>query len=409
MTAVRTALVIGGGVAGPVTAMALRKAGIDATLYEAYPTSADGIGVTLTLAPNGLRALGIIGADEAVRAIGQPMNTTIVTDGYGVLIGETPNPAVEPETLGVWRDELSRVLHEQALAQGVRVEYGKRLVDATETADGITAHFADGSTATGDVLIGADGIRSKVRTLIDPQAPTPTVMPILNFGAASRYVPPAAKLDTMYFSFGKKAFFGYWAQPDGRTAWFANVPDKRPMTYAKANETANTEWMEELREAFAEDVPAREILKQTDAADLVAIGSIESMPKVPHWYRGRMILVGDSVHGPSPSSGQGASMAVESGIQLARCLRDLPDVGSAFAAYEGLRRERVEKIILRGARTTNSKTMGGFAKTMMRIMMPLAMKTFLNPEKTLGPEQRYRIDWDARVTPSARPTASRAA
>jgi 2-polyprenyl-6-methoxyphenol hydroxylase-like FAD-dependent oxidoreductase len=67
MTAARTALVIGGGVAGPVTAMALQKAGIDATLYEAYPTSADGIGVTLTLAPNGLAALGILGADDAVR------------------------------------------------------------------------------------------------------------------------------------------------------------------------------------------------------------------------------------------------------------------------------------------------------------------------------------------------------
>ncbi|WP_435867275.1 FAD-dependent monooxygenase, partial [Streptosporangium canum] len=62
------------------------------------------------------------------------------------------------------------------------------------------------------------------------------------------------------------------------------------------------------------------------------LGSLEIMPKVPHWYRDRMVLVGDSVHAPSSSSGQGASLAMESAIQLARCLRDLPDVAGAFAA-----------------------------------------------------------------------------
>ena len=127
------------------------------------------------------------------------------------------------------------------------------------------------------------------------------------------------------------------------------------------------------------------------------IGSIESMPPVPHWHRGRMVLVGDAVHGPSPSSGQGASIAIESAVELARCLRDLPEPATAFAAYENLRRARVQGIIRRGDRTTNSKSVGPFAKTMMRLIMPLALRTFLNPEKTLGPEQRYRIDWDERA------------
>jgi len=396
MTAVRSALVIGGGVAGPVAAMALRKAGIEATVYEAYPTTADGIGVTLTLAPNGVDALRIVGADEAVRAIGLPMNRTVVTDGEGEKIGEFPHLADRPATLGLWRDELCRVLHETAMAQGVRIEYGKRLVDAEETETGITARFEDGSTATADVLIGADGIRSRVRALIDPNAPRPNVLPLLNFGAASDIAVPAQS-DAMYFVFGKKAFFGYWVQPDGRTAWFANVPDKRPMSFAKANETPKTEWLRQLREDFAEDVPARDVLKHTNADDLVAIGSIESMPSLPHWYRGRMVLVGDAAHAPSPSSGQGASMSVESAIQLARCLRDLPDLPSAFAAYERLRRDRVEKVVTRGARTTTSKTVGPVAKKIMRFMMPVALKTFLNPEKTLGPEQRYQIEWDAPV------------
>jgi 2-polyprenyl-6-methoxyphenol hydroxylase-like FAD-dependent oxidoreductase len=111
-----------------------------------------------------------------------------------------------------------------------------------------------------------------------------------------------------------------------------------------------------------------------------------------------MVLVGDSAHAPSASSGQGASLAVESAIELARCLRDLPDVPSAFAAYERLRRPRVEKIAVRAARTNNSKALGPAAITMMRLLMPLAMKTVLTPERTLGPEQRHHIDWDAVVT-----------
>ncbi len=157
------------------------------------------------------------------------------------------------------------------------------------------------------------------------------------------------------------------------------------------------EWLARLREAYADDEPARDVLARTDAEGLVVLGSMESMPKVPRWHRGRMVLVGDAAHAPSSSSGQGASLAVESAVQLARCLRDLPDPESAFAAYERLRRARVERVIDRGKRTNNSKTVGPVGRTMMRLMMPVMTRTFLSPERTLGPEQRYTIDWDARV------------
>jgi 2-polyprenyl-6-methoxyphenol hydroxylase-like FAD-dependent oxidoreductase len=408
MSAIKSAVVIGGGVAGPVVGMALQKAGISATIYEAYPSTAAGIGVTLTLAPNGMDALSIIGADEAVRKIGLPMNRTVVTDGYGEKITEFPHLPDVPAALGLWRDELCRVLHEQAAAQGVRIEYGKRLVDAKETSTDVTATFEDGSTATADVLIGADGIRSKIRRLIDPNAPHPDALPLLNFGAAADIAVPAQP-DVMYFVFGKKAFFGYWVQPDGRTAWFANVPDKQQMTFREANKTSQEAWMQRLHEEFADDVPAPDVLQHTSAQNLCVIGSIETMPKLPHWYSRRMVLVGDAVHAPSPSSGQGASMAVESAIQLARCLRDIPDPQEAFAAYEKLRRERVQKVALRGTRTTNVKTMGPFAKKVMKLVMPVAMKTFLDPERTLGPEQRYHIDWDAPVPLVSLPDAGRGA
>lgn len=397
MTRTRTALVIGAGIAGPVAAMALRKAGIEPIVYEAYPSSADGIGGMLTLAPNGLDALGIVGADEAVRAVGLPMTRTVVADGRGRRIGTFAGLAGLPPSQAMSRPDLYRCLHDQAVARGISIEYDKRLAGVEDTPTGVTAQFTDGSTVQGDVLIGADGIRSTIRTLIDPDAPRPTHVPLLNFGATAD-IAVAAEPETTYFVFGRRAFLGYWAQPDGRTAWFSNLPHPEPTSLTQAREQPVAHWLDMLREASADDSPGRELIIHTSADQLTALGSIEILTAVPHWHRGRMVLIGDAVHAPSPSSGQGASLAVESAVQLARCLRDIPDVSAAFATYERLRRPRVEKVAVRAARTNNSKALGPTAINMMRLLMPLAARTFLTPERTLGLEQRYRIDWETPVT-----------
>jgi 2-polyprenyl-6-methoxyphenol hydroxylase-like FAD-dependent oxidoreductase len=393
MSAARTALVIGGGVAGPVAALALRRAGIQATVYEAHTGDAERRGLTLTLAPNGLEALRIVGAHEAVRSIGLPMRGQDVTDGRGRRIGAFPPVAGQPPVLALWRADLCRVLREQAEAHGVAFRYGARLAEVKEQPDGVLAEFADGSSASADILIGADGIRSRVRALVDPAAPQPRAFPLLNLGGLAACA-AAASPDRLYFVFGRRGFFGYWAEPEGRTAWFANVPDASPFDRAAAATRTPQNWLAWLRDIYAEDVPAQQILANTDPAELAFVGPIESMPPVPTWFRGCLVLVGDAVHAPSPSSGQGASIAIESAIELARCLRDQPDPTSAFAHYQTLRQKRVAKIVTRGERTTSSKTVGPLGVSLMRLVMPLALRTFLNQERTLGPEQRFRIDWD---------------
>jgi 2-polyprenyl-6-methoxyphenol hydroxylase-like FAD-dependent oxidoreductase len=156
--------------------------------------------------------------------------------------------------------------------------------------------------------------------------------------------------------------------------------------------------MRTLRAAYADDDPGRDLMLTSSADELQIVGSLQIMPRVGHWHRGRMVLVGDSAHAPSNSSGQGASLALESAVQLARCLRDLPDVPSAYATFERLRRSRVEKIAARAARINQAKAPGAVARVLMPVLMPLMMKTAMNAEKTIGPEQRYVIDWDAPVT-----------
>jgi 2-polyprenyl-6-methoxyphenol hydroxylase-like FAD-dependent oxidoreductase len=160
----------------------------------------------------------------------------------------------------------------------------------------------------------------------------------------------------------------------------------------------SADWMRTLRAAYADDDPGRALMSTSSADELQVVGSLQIMPRVRHWHRGRMVLVGDSAHAPSNSSGQGASLAIESAVQLARCLRDITDVPAAYAAFERLRRGRVQRVAARAARINQAKAPGAVARVLMPLLMPLLMKTAMNPEKTIGPEQRYVIDWDAPVT-----------
>ncbi|MFF4020838.1 FAD-dependent monooxygenase [Streptomyces sp. NPDC001843] len=385
----RTALVIGGGIAGSTVAMALQRAGIEATVHEAYHVTADGIGGGLSLAPNGVNALDAIGVGDVIRRVGTPMRGTVLHTADGELLGEVTLPAELPPSRFVWRGDLYRALFDEATARGIRTLHGKRLVHAEDTGDGITAHFSDGTRASADILVGTDGIRSTVRTLIDPAAPQPQYAGLLGFAAPLADTGLPGTGGKLHVSYGTGGSFGHLVHDDGSGGWFVNLPHPEPLTLAGARQTAQEQWLDTLRRAFADQcAPAADLLARTDPADLLITGPLETMPPVPTWSRGRTVLVGDAVHAASPSSGQGASQAIESAVQLARCLRDLP-YEEAFAAYESLRRARVERIIALAARTNASKA------------SPLARgPRDLKPEP-LDWQFTYRIDWEAPVAADA--------
>ena len=149
------------------------------------------------------------------------------------------------------RERLYRALTDHAVAEGVSFAYGKRLVAAEETPDGVTAHFADGTSATADILIGADGIRSTVRPVIDPHAPAPEYGGLSGFGG---YAAAGGGVDVepgaMHFAFGR-AFMGYWRGPDGRLIWFAGLPTDTPPSPAELAQIACRRWLARLRELYA--------------------------------------------------------------------------------------------------------------------------------------------------------------
>lgn len=392
---VRTALVIGGGIAGPVVATALQRVGIRATVCEAYAGTADGVGGGMGFAPNGLEALDAVGIGDAVRAVSTPMEGMVIESWNGKHLGEFGNLPGVPAQRFVQRSDLYRVLNDAAEAAGVTTLTGRRLVDAADDGAQVTARFEDGSTATADLLIGADGIHSTARRLIDPSAPDAEYAGTHSFGG---WVEDSGLPDTggkMHMSFGKRAFLGWQVFEDGRCLWFVNLPSPTPVTLAEQRVKGAEFWLRTMVELFREDVsPAVRLLERTDPEELMFAGSMEFMPSVPTWSRGRMVLVGDAVHAPSSSSGQGASLAIESAVQLARCLRDLP-VDRALAAYEELRRPRVERITKATARTNARKAAGPVGRVVRDALLPLMFK-LMKPEKSAW-QYVHPIDFAAPV------------
>jgi FAD-dependent urate hydroxylase len=397
------ALIVGGGVAGPVAAMALQRAGIEAVVYEAHPQTAEEVGSYLTVASNGLDALRAIDADGAVLDAGFPTPTNLLLSSGGRRLGRVSNGGRLADGTAahtIKRARLYRALHQQASDRGVQVVFGKRLVNAEPTRDGgVLAMFEDGTKAAGGLLVGADGVHSVTRRLLDPAAPAGRYVGLVNFGG---YTPQAATGEPggWQMIFGRRAFFGWVVDPAGGTVWFANVP-RPPVSRAERAATTLEQWQRQLLELFAPD--------HGPATSLIAAGQLEfagdntyDLPRVPTWQRGPMVLIGDAAHAPAPTSGQGASLAAEDAVVLAKCLRDQPDLPQALAVYQRLRRPRVERIVAQAARTSSTKTPGPVGRLLRDLTLPVVFRLLVT-DKSLAWRYDHHIDWDAPITLTTKP------
>src|SRR5690606_8630800 len=122
--------------------------------------------------------------------------------------------------------------------------------------------------------------------------------------------------------FGRRGFFGYTPTPSGDVVWFVNWP-RDPISAEERAGTPADEWREQLAALFRDDAGPAEALIRGGVLELAG-DSTYDLGRVPVWRRGPMVILGDAAHAPSPTSGQGASMAAEDGVILAKALRDLP-------------------------------------------------------------------------------------
>jgi 2-polyprenyl-6-methoxyphenol hydroxylase-like FAD-dependent oxidoreductase len=371
----KTAIVAGGGIAGTVAALALHRAGLTPVVHEAHPSGADERGAFVTVAVNGLEALRALGLDPAeVLAAGFPTPAMELRNSAGKRLAELPlggPPADGVSTTTIRRADFYLALRAAAERRGITIAYGKRLTTATTDADGVTAEFEDGSTRRGDLLVGADGLHSRTRRALDPAAPEPRYLGLLNAGGfTAGPVAGAPEPGVMQMAFGRRAFFGWASAPDGSVWWFANPPAKRPV---ERGEWSPARWKAHLIELFADDeIPAAALIAASD--EIVGPWNTWDFPRVPVWRNDRVVLVGDAAHAVSPSSGQGASMAIEDAVTLGRCLATIPEIPDAFAEYERLRRGRVEKVVAYGRRNGSTKAAGPVGAMLRDALLPLVMR-----------------------------------
>ena len=343
MPPAQTALVIGGGIAGPVAATALAMAGIGAAVYELRmpnPASANGIGGSLALEPNGLAALRIVGAADAVIAEAVPITRSVMS--IASKAGrEMPMPQGLPPRQLIDRGALHRILRQRAEQAGVQIHDAKKLVRVDEHPDGVTAHFADGGSASADVLIGADGVHSAIRQHMFgvSRAQFTGIM-------AWRGLIPMPRLPVHL----QRLVGTNW---NGRGGHVVTYPLRRGEILNFVGALERDDWRVE---SWTEAGTIEECLRDFEGwhPDIqTMIHAIETPFKwallgrepLPRFSIGRATLLGDAAHPTLPFLAQGANMAIEDAMILARCLAEYPEVPIALRRYEAARLGRTAAIV----------------------------------------------------------------
>jgi len=387
----RHVVIVGGGVAGPALALFLKKAGISCAVYESHPYT-EGVGGGLGLAPNGMKVLAALGLADRLRARATAITRFDFRNARGAVLGSVrldPSAYGQP-TVAMSRSLLFETLAEEVRDQGIEHHFGKRLVDVQEHEGRTLARFADGTRAEGDLLVGADGARSTVHGHLLPDAHAEFTGLIGIGGFVPLSDAPAFAPATMTFVFGRRGFFGYSGADAGTAMWWTNLFRDREFTPSELRSVNADEVRRELSERFGGyHAPIPTLVGRTSEYVLMNATDVQSLPA---WHRGRVMLIGDAAHAVSPNSGQGASLALEDAMYLARLLRDCDDFREAYARFERDRKPRAEKVVAEGRRRGGDKAVVGPVRQWVRERL-ISLFVRLSGDRSDRWLYEYSIGW----------------
>jgi 2-polyprenyl-6-methoxyphenol hydroxylase-like FAD-dependent oxidoreductase len=341
VTTIGRVLIVGGSVAGMSCAIQMRKAGIAVDLIEIDPTwRSVGAGITIT-GPT-LRALRTVGVLDEVLAAGATWSGAKVHDKAGNLLESVTFPPLAedlPATGGVMRPLLHKILSAKTLAAGVNVRLGVAVTELREHGAQLEVSFSDGTSENYDLVVGADGIFSKTRQLIFPEAAGPVFTGQVVYRLVAER-PPG--FDRSHFFMGEDCKVGF--NPVSATHMYMYL-----LHPAAANPRIEPEDQpQKLYEAmagFGGFVPQiRETVRTTNAHS-VNYRPLEVILHPAPWYRGRVVLIGDSAHATTPHLASGAGMAIEDGIVLTEEIQTRASPEEALQGFMARRFERCRLVI----------------------------------------------------------------
>lgn len=334
------AIIIGGGIGGLTTAIALQQRGWNYEIYEAAPEY-KAVGAGLLLGANAMKVYQQLGIADALIPQGGRLERLYIKDYKGNILQQIDNNLLQQQygsrSLPIHRATLQAALLGY-LDQPVRT--GKKCIGVTETSTGIIARFEDGSEAKGDILIAADGIRSAVREhYIGSQGYRYSGQTCWRT-TVNMTLPEAERIVTSEV----------WGRGKGIRASFMHVggdqvyfwfTKRLPEGIALSNEEALTLIQRELADFSGH---MSQVVARIDASRLIRSDLYDLAP-TKKWHKGRVVLLGDAAHATTPNLGQGASQAIEDAYALAESLALHSDHEAAFRHYVTKRMARAHKIV----------------------------------------------------------------
>jgi 2-polyprenyl-6-methoxyphenol hydroxylase-like FAD-dependent oxidoreductase len=323
-------LIVGAGVAGLSLARALRARGLEADLIERsidWPVAGAGVYIP----GNGLRALRELGLGDEVEAAG-------ATVGRRRLLDDTGRLLIDFDEAGLWADVAPPVaLHRRELhdillrgAAGTPIRLGTTVTSLVDGTTEVDVQLSDRSTARYDVVVGADGIHSSIRTMVFG-GPTPRLVGQAGWRFVIEGHPEIAGWNAWL---GRDRGFLALAIGRERVYGYADVRSTDASDPTRGDATA----LVPLFAGFAEPVPT--LLEQALRTAELYFAPVEEVNPLT-WAKGRVVLVGDASHASSPNMAEGASMAMEDALVLAESLATIPIVPAALEAYRARRAQRV--------------------------------------------------------------------
>lgn len=367
MALIQNVLIVGGGIGGMCAAIQLSKQGIAVDLVEINPHWApDGAGITIS-GPTlrGLREIGVV--DEVLRE-GGSWRAIDVCDANGNLTRTVPVAPARgaedlPSAAGILRPVLADILAKATQNAGARVRLGVSFHSMEQDEEGVDVVFTDGSRGRYDLVVGADGVNSAVRKLVLPDFPGPQFS---GQGSWRAVVPRLRENSTVYMGKTTKAGMN----PISASECYLFVLDKRAgMDFIPAEQWPQK--LAELLEEFGGQVgDIRRGLLDGSLGDhrLLYRPLAGHMIKAP-WHKGRIVLLGDTVHATTPHLASGAGIAVEGAIVLAEELKRRHSLEGALIAYAGRHYDRARLVVSASGRMGQIEQAGGSLEEHTRVMV----------------------------------------
>lgn len=331
-------LIVGGGIGGLASAIALGQRGHRVTVIERDPDWAV-YGVGITQQANVVRAVAELGIRDDYLAAGFGFDAVEIFAPDGTKLARVPSPRLAegyPANLGMGRPALHELLGRRALAVGAEVRLGLTVEAINDLGDRVEAIFSDASSGSFDFVLGADGAYSQIRGILLPEAERP----VFTGQGVWRYnFPRDPAVDCLQTYNGPT---GVGLVPMSQTVMymFVTTPEPGNPRYAPDELAAA------MRAKIADSAPAiRTLGDQITVNKDVVYRPLEAMLVKGPWHKGRVVLLGDAVHATTPHLGQGGGMAIEDAIVLGEEIGRHVDIEAAFAAYRRRRFERCEYIV----------------------------------------------------------------